>query len=369
MCILNYRINVMVEVSTSLAAASLTFSVLSFLILTLGLILWQFPDLANSIRSIMNLRTTSGQTGLVSNISTLVVILGALSPDISLLIGFVSDIMNGSFRYSVTSIVGVLAVVVHWLIGRFLLGYNVVTSVVSSMTSAVPTPIQRAVDIGVGVDNSSSRRSSMSSLQESIRGSTEAPDLVPRSPASSTTFTERERSGPSSALRRGIGSRNLLGGSYIQEKLNPCTIRGLGMFELSNSPMGMAALSAMFMIYMLDMTTKRTLSQMGGYIGFATAVLAVNLYAYKEAKCVADTSFLGLLKGILLPTAVGLAVGGISYGVLKSNYPEFLPLNAEPFDEPSSSGGSHARCGKPSENEFVCDAYKDGKKISTSVVA
>lgn len=332
----------MVEVTTNLAVASLIFSVLSFITVAFGLIMWQFPDFANTIRGITNIQSSgTTQPGFLSSLSFLAVIGGALSPDISLLVGFVSDIMNGSFRYSVTSIVGIIAVILHWIVGKFVFGYNA-----STVFAPVSTPIQTAVDVGVGSDRSQGKGLAMSLRSRPVR---------PVSPFSLGTPAQR--------------GRTLTGGaSYIQEKFNPCTIRGLGMFELTNSPMGIAALSAIFMVYVLDMTTKRSTLQIGTYLGFSTLIFALNLYAYKEAKCVEDTSVLGLIRGIALPAVVGLATGGIAYGTMKTSYPSFLPLDAEAFDS-GTPGKPHAKCGQPSENEFVCDAYKDGKKISSAVVS
>jgi hypothetical protein len=283
----------MVEVSTNLAAASLAFSVLSFIVLTIGFVMWQFPNFANTMKGI-----SSGQAQS-SNISFLAVTAGALSPDIALLIGFISDIINTTFRYSVTSIVGILAIVLHWMIAKFMLGYG-------GFTPAIET------------------------------------------------------------INVGVGKPVMLGGS--QYSLNPCTIRGLGMFELKNSPMGIAALAAIFMIYLLDMIAKRSIAQVGGYLGFSGGVFLLNTFAYKEARCIEDTTISGILRGISLPLIVGLASGGIAYLTMKTEYPSFLPLDSEPFDD-GTPGKRHPTCGQPSENEFVCDAYKNGKKISTAVVS
>jgi len=285
----------MVDTSTSLAATSLVFSILSFILLTITLIMWQFPDIGNTIRSVFNLGSPS--TTYSSNFSLLLVLLGALSPDITLLIGFVSDILNGSFRFSVTSLVGVLAVVLHWMFGKYLLGYK------------STSPVTEVIDIAAG--------------------------------------------------------RDVMAGGAVS--FNPCTIRGLGMFEVAESPMGMAAMSSVFVIYLLDTITKRTTTQIGLYLGFAALVFALNLYTYKEARCISDGSITGLFKGIALPAVIGLASGGIAYAVMKTNYPDFLPLDAEIYD--GTPGKVHPKCGNPSDNEFVCDAYKDGKRISTAIVA
>jgi hypothetical protein len=151
---------------------------------------------------------------------------------------------------------------------------------------------------------------------------------------------------------------------------NPCAIRGLGMFDTAGSPMGLAALGSIFAIYFLDMFVgnKRTPAEIGGYLGFSAAVFALNLFAFKQFNCLPDTSIGGLLRASALPLVIGLSVGSISFGVINASYPEFLPLDAQAItSDPQSS--NQPRCGKPNDqDQFVCDAYKDGKRISTSTV-
>ena len=109
--------------TTGLAAASLTFSVLSFVMLIITLIVFLFPDFSASIRAGISRASGSGG-GFFSNVKMVFALLGAFSPDITLLSGFVSDIVNGNFRYSVTSIIGIISVIVHWGAWRILRIFN-----------------------------------------------------------------------------------------------------------------------------------------------------------------------------------------------------------------------------------------------------
>ena len=137
--------------------------------------------------------------------------------------------------------------------------------------------------------------------------------------------------------------------------------------------MGMAALSSIFMVYLLDMTVgnKRSSAQAGGFAGFSVAVFLLNIYAYRELKCVDTTSVTASLKALALPLAVGLLSGTTGYYVLKNNYADFLPLDGTHFDDGAGGGqpassSQQAHCNAPNdEGQMVCEAYQDGKRITT----
>jgi hypothetical protein len=174
-----------------------------------------------------------------------------------------------------------------------------------------------------------------------------------------------------------LAANKQLGGalpSYISEKFNPCAIRGLGFFDIQDSPMGMAALSAIFMIYLLDMSVgnKRSGAQIGGYVGFSLAIFALNVFAYRELKCVNTTSVAASFKSLALPLTIGLFSGTTAYFVMKNHYANFLPLDGTHFDDgtgsdPSNNAprGDQPHCSAPSDDgAMVCEAYRDGKRVT-----
>jgi hypothetical protein len=156
---------------------------------------------------------------------------------------------------------------------------------------------------------------------------------------------------------------------YVQDNYNPCTIRGMGFLEVPGSNMGIAALAAIFAVYILDMTqgSKRSSPEIGGYLAFALVIFGLNLYASSELKCVSEAN--GGWMSYAIALALGLGVGGAAYMVLQTNYPDFLPL--DPTNIEATSPANMSRCGKPNDkDQFVCAAYKDGKPItSPSVVS
>ena len=406
------------DTGVNIAIASLTFTVLSFLALVICLTLIFYPGLRESLTGVMSGVSPTG-SGILDNLKIVGVLGGAVSPDIVLLIGFISDIMNLSFRYSVTSIVGILAVILHWIIGGTLFGFSkgvtsAVASTASAVTSAIAQPAPAGPQLfGVGdptaptvtppasppgllgaiakpqrqaasrkltmpIGNKPPRRPGSVSTAPDM-GETAAPS-APETKTASFARPTRAAATKSSDSTSKLAANKQLGGAllpdYITQKFNPCAIRGLGWFDIQGSPMGMAALSAVFMIYLLDMTVgnKRSAAQTGGYVGISAAVFLLNVYAYRELKCIDSSSVSATFKALALPLAVGLLSGTTGYYVMKNNYANFLPLDGTHFDDGTgsssgSAGGSgskQAHCNAPNDDgQMVCEAYQNGKKITS----
>lgn len=391
----------------NLAIASLTFSVLSFLVIVIGLVLIFYPGMRESLQGVTQGVSSTG-SGITDNLKIAGVLGGALSPDIVLLIGFISDLMNLKFRYSVTSLIGIVAVILHWVVGGAIFGFSKsATSAVASAAAAVTSAVTPAATVsgpqvfGVGDPTAPSispveavveprvrapKTTVLGKLQRSRPsrpGSVSTgPDMgtpvaTVLAPETRTARFSRVAADASKDKTSKLAANKQLGGAvlpdYITQKFNPCAIRGLGYFDIQGSPMGMAALSSIFMIYLLDMTVgnKRSGAQVGGYVGFSAVVFLLNLYAYRELKCIDTTSTTASLKALALPLAVGLLSGTGGYYVLKSSYAEFLPLDGTHFDDGTGGGqpaksSNQAHCNAPNEEgQMVCEAYQDGKRITS----
>lgn len=379
----------MADTTLNLAAASLTFSVLSFLMLVITLTFFLFPDFSATIKSgLSRLGGVGEASGGASTFTTFAAFLGALSPDITLLSGFITDVINGRFRNSVTSMIGIGSVILHWLVGGLVHGFgagsapSIAAETVTSIASSV-APISAAVDqiLGTGSENPTApststgtgasglfrRRGPLTvSTMSTIEGAS------PPSQRGSRTAALNARLGPTipgARPSRGVVLRRGGGGEIPAEmisKFNPCSIRGLGMFDVAKSPMGMAALSSIFAVYILDMTIdkKRDTKDIGIYLGFSGIVYLLNLYSYSSFKCYGDT-FGAAARASVLPLAVGLIGGTAGFFALKYGFPSYLPLDPTSVNTPSQP-----TCAPPNDqDQFVCDAWKDGKKISTAVVA
>lgn len=386
--------------TVSLAAASLTFSILSFIAIVIGLLFLVFPGWIETIKTATTGLAGSSGGGILDSIKVFAVLGGALAPDIVLLIGFISDLMNMKFRYSVTSLIGIAAVVVHWGLGSIFFGSGAALQQLTQAATSAATSISASVSTATAA--ATAPPASPSAAAQLLGVGSAAPAPAPKKKVSSPASTASVGTSPSTinlsdtkaeaearktkkavvksmkkTADKAVGGAQLP--SMIADKFNPCAIRGLGMFDVQGSPMGLAALSAVFMVYFLDMTAgkKRTGTQTMGYLGFSALTLLFNVYAYREFSCFHDPSVMGILKSSALPLSVGLAVGGIGYSVLHSKFVDFLPLDGQVLDTgaASSSGtssvanGGKASCSAPnSEDQMVCEAYQDGKRI-TSVVA
>ena len=402
--------------SSSLAAASLTFSILSFVLLAVALVFFLFPDFSKTIRA--GLSRTGSVDGAGSTLGMMGAFLGALSPDIALLSGFVSDIMNGTFRYSVTSIIGVISVILHWIIAGLVHGFGSTTAAVTDAAAAVASTIAASTSaaqvLGVGSEPTNptpppassgqgpSRQSrspwrmggprsvsTMSSMPTPAIGPQSilrTAEINPRPVTNSITGPTGTRMTRTTQGRRparfseGSGRADeeedaQTGGQRweipedIRSKFNPCSIRGLGMFDISKSPMGIAALSSVFSVYFLDMTvnSKRPTGDIMLYLFFSGAIYGLNLFAYSKFKCYGD-SFGAIAKSTILPMIIGLAAGSSGFAVLQTTFPSYLPLDPKTQGSPAMPG-KYAKCSAPNDkDEFVCDAYKDGKRISSTVI-
>jgi hypothetical protein len=369
--------------TVSLAAASLTFSILSFITIVIGLLFLVFPGWIETIKTATTGLTSSSGGGILDSIKVFAVLGGALAPDIVLLIGFISDLMNMKFRYSVTSLIGIAAVVVHWGLGSVFFGSgaalqqltqaatsaatSISASVGTSTASAPPLSPPAAQLLGVGSASPAPKKKDSSPV------SSASPSTINLNDTKAEAEERKLKKAVVKSMKKTVGGAQLP--SMIADKFNPCAIRGLGMFDVQGSPMGLAALAAVFMVYFLDMTAgkKRTGTQTMGYLGFSTLTLLFNVYAYREFGCFHDPTMMGILKSSALPLSVGLAVGGIGYSVLNSKFVDFLPLDGQVLDtssgSPSVPNSGKASCSAPnSEDQMVCEAYQDGKRI-TSVVA
>jgi hypothetical protein len=149
----------------------------------------------------------------------------------------------------------------------------------------------------------------------------------------------------------------------VNDQFNPCAVRGLGTFDVAKRPMGIAVLTTIFFVYLLDMSVnkKRTTGEQISYWFVAAGVLGANIYAYRTLGCV--DSWLS----VIVPLAVGLAVGGSAFAIYQRLGPSFLPMDAEAPSQAEGTAptGEYSACASGNGGDFVCDAYLNGRRIAT----
>lgn len=366
----------------------------------------------------------------MSGISTIIVLLGVFLPEIAILAGFLSDLMNVQVRHMPTSAFGVLAAVLNWalalLVGPkpenasfFSLPTRNSVSPTSSPEAAAIARVGKlfsapaATLLGVSPPLASGNTNPTSTPTRTVKSvandvitaatpgvtptvnaptpDTPTPNLVrpvaetvaPPAPPGSVVNNfysgvphsaappgQRawEGSNPSAfdpaSARPGRRSR-LRGGAkladIVNDQFNPCAVRGLGSFDVSKRPMGIAVLACIFFIYLLDMSVnkKRNTGEQISYWFVAAGVLGANIYAYRTLGCV--DSWLS----IIVPLAVGLAVGGSAFAIYQRLGPSYLPMDSEAPTGGVTPTGEYSACASGDGGDFVCDAYLNGERIGT----
>jgi hypothetical protein len=126
--------------------------------------------------------------------------------------------------------------------------------------------------------------------------------------------------------------------------------------------MGIAVLTTIFFIYLLDMSVnnKRSTNEQISYWAVASAILGVNIYAYWTLGC-ADS-----VLSVAVPLIIGLIVGGSAFAIYQKLGPSYLPMDTQ---APSGGGvtptGEYSACAAGNGGDFVCDAYLNGQRIGT----
>jgi len=273
----------------------------------------------------------------LTGVTSAILAVGLFAPDVAVLIGLAADAANARVRYSVTSAFAMLAALINWALSFFTaaagrpetysLGGILTPSVAAAAATAAP-PTIGAIASTIGF------------------GTTPAPR-----PAASVV-SEASRPGASGRTVSTLGS--MLGGAMF--KGSPAGVLGIPL-GVKNQPAGLAVLMTIFTMYSLDMMNKRSGGEIAGQL--ITGAFIVGLYA--TAYHATD----GLTLSALWPIGVGLAIGGMGYGILDNLAPQYLPLDPEQSPNPTGEYSKCAASGGGSNNEFVCDAYLNGQRIGT----
>lgn len=360
-----------------------------------------------------------------SSISTFIVLLGVFLPEIAILAGFISDLMNVRVRHMPTSAFGVVAAILNWVVALVVgpkpenasffslpsrnsvsptsspaaaalskvsrlfsppdtllgvaspLGSQKSTSTgptntvrqaaVSAIAAVAPTPIAAAPAPPTPDGNTPSLNTDDEDDRVTVQFSRNRRRPASYAPPGQTAWDRGSAFPPNPSVLNGRGrSNSQKGGSkladMVNDRFNPCAVRGLGTFDVSKRPMGIAVLTTIFFIYLLDMSVnkKRSTSEQISYWAVASAILGVNIYAYWTLGC-ADS-----VLSVAVPLIIGLIVGGSAFAIYQKLGPSYLPMDTQ---APSGGGvtptGEYSACAAGNGGDFVCDAYLNGERIGT----
>ena len=352
-------------------------------------------------------------------------LIGVFLPEIAILAGFLSDLMNVRVRHMPTSAFGVLAAVLNWAVA-LLIGpkpenasffslpqRNAVSASASPEAAAIsklgklfpPTLLGVASPLPMG--NTATAPTPTNTVQVAKQVVAAAnPVATPSMPSADgptpvviendddnmtvaevlaqRTKIRRPHSvagpgqtawekgsafppNPSVLNGRGRGSSQKGGArlaDMVNDHFNPCAVRGLGTFDVAKRPMGIAVLTTIFFVYLLDMSVnnKRNTNEQIAYWGVAIAVLGVNIYAHMKLNCVDGLFSLS----VFVPLIIGLVVGGSAFAIYQKLGPSYLPMDAEtPEESGENPTGQYSACASGNGGDFVCDAYLNGRRIGT----
>jgi hypothetical protein len=177
------------------------------------------------------------------------------------------------------------------------------------------------------------------------------------------------------------------GGSKMRGGFVGCTVPGFESIESQFSPQGIVLPTAIFMYLIMDFAMKRSASANIGIGVIFPAFLLIQYSVMRSSGCFDkyywSDSFLTVLSAFI----VGSVFGVSAWGIVKTFFPSSLPSSAgapppapPPPTTPSGtlgpilppSGSSNPNvgtCSAPNDqDQFVCDAYKNGQKITSTLV-
>lgn len=427
------------DADTSLLKGAIAMSTITTILLVVLLAALFNPGLVQQIREATAAGRAAGAPA-IPGLQILLATLGSVAPDIALISGYVGDIVAGGlgkFRYSLTSILAIVAVILNkliWGMGELAGDYAALSAGAASFTGASVAAPAAAADAVRSVINAAgvipavgTARSESggggdvfaSGIAGAVARSAEAASGRRRrfgemSPLGSTGLglptPAIPPSGPRPSARGAAGLRTMSGddtmsggpgifggGKKVQtgganeispefaRQAKPCVIRGLGFLDTQKSPMSIVVLVFIFFIYFLDMAVnlKRTGPEITGNVFFGLFVLAINIYSFSVFNCYGSTTGERVFS-IVKAASIGIVFGGIVFAIY--NYTDdgrqYLPVDPSPAstsatllppipatsDNPKDVGSSSQCAGPNADDQFVCDAYKNGKKITTTVV-
>jgi hypothetical protein len=281
--------------------------------------------------------TTS--TSIIGTIGTFFKTLVLYIPNALVLFGFILDIINQELRYSIASFIGISSVFVNFLFGTLakkLLSGKSIGEAVAATAAAAPAAAAAVVE----------------------------PAVNPFRDAPGNPFAGGMR------------------GGYIG-----CTVPGFESIESLYAPQGLVLPAAIFMYLIMDFGTHRSASQNIGLGVILPAILVMHSAVMWGLGCFEKYYWKSPFITIFAGFAVGALCGITGWGIVRSVAPDKLPTAAggvapsPPGSPPNLGPGGTSpvglgstrtpgvgSCSAPNDqDQFVCEAYKNGKLITTTI--
>lgn len=376
------------------------------------------PGLVERLRNVRP-GTIGAETPGFFNVSAFIGLIGAVAPDVVMFSGYVSDILAGEFKYSLLSLMGIIVAIINWL---FFGAFSSISVATAASVATQPlfqgtaaTVSRAAADVATGVN------------QIGIANPNPNPTRPPRPQRSAASINESivgtaptlgslggSNAGPAASIPKSVSFKRQAGGAVYPASVisrDPTVVRGLGFLDTQKSPMGLAILSFIFMIYLMDMSVNKKRDVGDIVLNFFTGLLIIclNMASYFVFKSYGNNTS-ERVWAITKATGLGGVLGIMIFYILNAYAKQYLPLDPKngfgnkcnsPFIYDAASGdcicppgqqrvGStcqtmpsskqlftlmsevehfteNEKASAPMSNpdEFVCDLYQGGKKITT----
>lgn len=164
-----------------------------------------------------------------------------------------------------------------------------------------------------------------------------------------------------------------------------CTVPGFEALESIFAPQGIVLPVSIFTYFFIDFGVNRPPSENIGTAVLFGVYLLTHIFVLWSSDCFKKYYWTSPFITILLGLLIGGALGSIGYGVVYAVKPDKLPTgtyvapavsDTTPSKKPLGPGGtplgasssSVGRCSAPNDqDQFVCEAYKNGKLVSSTL--
>jgi hypothetical protein len=304
-------------------------------------------------------------------------------PNSIILFGFIVDTINQDFRYSIASFVGIGSVLVNFAVG-FLADF--LTGDRSLGTDKGELPSFSFLQPGERPPNVPSLGG-----PQPGKGSTGsfAPD-VPLGPSGRPTLHRPDNRGDRRDRGRDRDRRQRGGADF-----KGCFVPGFEFLESNYLPQGIVLPAAVFMYILADFVdAKRPADRNIGLSVLPIVIVLFQAFILWSQGCLKDYYFSkrfpggwGAVLTVVLAWSLGMLAGYLSFTIVNAAAPQNLPSRApERFENVkttitpgvSSSAAKKDRNGGKEqveksfppndEDQFVCDAYRNGELITSTIV-
>jgi hypothetical protein len=274
--------------------------------------------------------------------------------------GVVADIVSQTFKFSIGSLIGAAAMIVNWCMGA-LVKYIFSSSSATPALPSVPT-LNEAYNAAAAVT------SNVATAAESAANAA--------AEAANNPFGVASPPEPDLGIRGGA--------------LEACSFPGLERFDNKWAPQNILVTTAVMFYYMIGEWESGN-SQRTVVPGVALLVTVLSQIGVMYSSGCLDPWW-----SPIVAILGGMASGGIGYGVVKGTNKNLLPFNTDISSTPTSGGlrsvqaptptsgfsgveapmvaptdatkpADGSKCAEASGDDFVCDLYKNGELITSTV--